>query len=74
MRFVETMPVFLTQTISRRQKNAERCIKDFTSAKMEFASAISKKLYFSNIQLKGVVNRLSSFQNLSDHANRFLMG
>ena len=50
------------------------CIKDFTSAKMEFASAISKKLYFSSIQLKGVVNRLSSFKNLCDHTNRFLMG
>ena len=51
----------------------ERCIINFTSAKMEFTSAIFKKLYFSKYS-KGVVNRLPPFKNLSDHTNMFLMG
>ena len=65
--------VFLTQILSRRQKNADakKCIIDFTSAKMEFASA---KGIFPNIQLKDVVNRLAPFKNLYDHTNSFLMG
>ena len=47
---------------------------DFMLAKMEFALAILKKLNFSNINLKSVVNRLPPFKNLSDHTNRFLIG
>ena len=68
--------VFLTQIISRQQKNADaKVIMDFMLAKMEFASAIFKNCIFPNIQLKGAVNRLPPFtNNLSDHANRFLMG
>ena len=34
----------------------------------------SKNCIFSNIQLKGVVNWLPPFKNLSDHRSRFLMG
>ena len=49
----------------------ESRIINFTSAKMKFASAILKKCIFANIQLKGVVNRLPLFQNLSNHTNRF---
>ena len=33
-----------------------------------------KNCIFPNVQLKGVVNRLPLFKNLSDHTNRFLMG
>ena len=51
----------------------ERCIINFTSAKMEFTLAIFKKLYFSKYS-KGVVNRLPPFKNLSDHTNMLLMG
>ena len=67
--------VFLTQIISNLQKNVdvESCIMDFMLGKMEFVSAIFKKLYFSKYS-KGVVNRLPPFKNLSDHTNRFLMG
>ena len=32
-----------------------------------------KNCIFPNIQLKGVVNRLPPFKNLSNHTNRFLM-
>ena len=47
---------------------------DFMSTKMKFALAIFEKLYFPNIQLKGVVNRLPLFKDLSDHTNMLLMG
>ena len=54
-------PFFLTEIISRRQKwNSRR--------------QFSKNCIFPNIQLKGVVNRLPPFKNLSDHTNIFLMG
>ena len=52
----------------------ESCVIDFMSAKMEFVSEFSKNCIFPNIQLKGVVNRLPPFKNLSDHTNKFLMG
>ena len=39
------------------------------SAKMEFKSAIFKKLCFPNVQLKVVVNRLPPFKNFSNHTN-----
>ena len=60
--------------MSAKKCRHKSCIIDFVLAKMEFASAILKKLYFPNIQLKGVVNRLPPFKNLSDHTNKFLMG
>ena len=53
--------IFLTQMISRQQK---------WNSHWQF----SKNCIFPNIQLKGVVNRLPPFKNLSDHANIFLMG
>ena len=59
---------------SAKKCRRESCIMDFTSAKMEFASAIFKNCIFPSIQLKGVVNRLPLFQNLSDHTNRSSMG
>ena len=47
-------PVFLTQIISRGQRNCqyESFIINFTSAKMEFASAIFIKLSFSKYSIK----------------------
>ena len=53
--------IFLTQMISRQQK---------WNSRWQF----SKNCIFPNIQLKGVVNRLPPFKNLSDHTNIFLMG
>ena len=32
-----------------------------------------KIVFFPNIQLKGVVNKLPPFKNLPDHTNKFLM-
>ena len=46
----------------------------FTLAKREFTSVIFKNCLFPNIQLKGVLNRLPPFKNLSDNTNRSLMG
>ena len=37
-------------------------------------SNFQKSFIFLNIQLKGVVNRSPPLKNLSDHANRLLMG
>ena len=37
-------------------------------------SNFQKKCIFPNIQLKGVVNRLPPFKNLSDHKNMVLTG
>ena len=54
---------------SAKKCQHESCIIDFTSAKMEFTSAIFKKLCFPNIQLKVVVNRLPPFKNFSNHTN-----
>ena len=59
---------------SAKKCRRESCIIDFMSAKMEFASAIFKNCIFPIIQLKGVANRLSLFQNLSNHTNRSSMG
>ena len=70
---IPTVP--LTQFIPLGKKcRCESCIMDFTSAKMEFASATFKKLYFSKHSSKRVVNRLPPFKSLSDHTYRFLMG
>ena len=68
--------VFLTQIISRRQKNADAKVALSISRRQKWNSRrqFSKNCIFPNIQLKGVVNRLPPFKNLSDHTNMFLMG
>ena len=53
--------VFLTQIISHRQT-------------WNLCRQFLKSCIFPNIQLKGVVDKLPPFKNLSDHTNRFLMG
>ena len=67
--------VFLTQIISRRQKNADAKVVLLISLRQKWNSPrqFSKNCIFPNIQL-GVVNRLPPFKKLSDHANKFLMG
>ena len=71
-----TSPVFLTQIISRQQKNANAKVALSISSQQKWNShqQFSKNCIFPNIQLNGVVNRLPPFKNLSDHTNRFLMG
>ena len=68
--------VFLTQIISRRQKNADAKVVLSISyrQKWNLHQQFSKNCIFPNIQLKDVVNRLPPFKNLSDHTNKFLMG
>ena len=58
--------------MSAKKCRCKSCIIDFTSAKMEFALAIFKKMYFSKYWIKYVVNRLPPFKDLYDHTNRFL--
>ena len=67
---------FLTQIISRRQKNADAKVVLSISSRQKWNSRrqFSKNYIFPNIQLKGVVNRLPPFKNLPDHTNKFLMG
>ena len=69
-------PVFLTQIISHRQKNADAKVVSSISCrqKWKLCRQFSKDCIFPNIQLKGVVNRLPPFKNLSDHTHIFLMG
>ena len=68
--------VFLTQIISRWQKKADMKVVFSISRqqKWNLHRQFSKNCNFPNIQLKGVVNRLPPFKNLSDHTNKFLMG
>ena len=68
--------VFQTQIISRRQKNADVKVVLSISHRQKWNSCrkFSKNCIFPNIQLKGVVDRLPRFKNLSDHTNKFLMG
>ena len=70
------IPVFLTQIISCRQKNADAKVVLPISRQQKWNShrQFSKNGIFPNIQLKGVVNRLPPFKNLSNHTNKFLMG
>ena len=68
-KFLAWYPVFLTQIISRWQKNADAKVVSSISCRQ-----FSKDCVFPNIQLKGVVNRLPPFKNLSDHTHIFLMG
>ena len=71
-----TCTVFLTQFISHWQKNADAKVVLSISHWQKWNSCwqFSKNCIFPNIQLKGVVNRLPPFKNLSDHTNKFLMG
>ena len=64
--------VFLTQIISRRQKNADAKVVLSISRRQKWNShrQISKNCIFP----KGVVNRLPPFKNLPGHTNIFLMG
>ena len=68
--------LFLTEIISRRQKNTDEKVALSISRRQKWNSRgqFSKNCIFPNIQLNGVVNRLPPFKNLSDHTNRFLMG
>ena len=68
--------VFLTQIISRRQKNADAKVVLLISRRQKWNSRLqfSKNCIFPNIQLKGVLNILPPFKNLSHHTNKFLMG
>ena len=67
------IPVFLTQIISCRQKNADTKVASSISRGQKWNShqQFSKNCIFPNIQLKGVVNRLPLFKNVSDHTNMF---
>ena len=68
--------VFLTQIISRRQKNTDAKVFLSISRRQKSNSRrqFSNNCIFPNIQLKGVARRLSPFKNLSDHTNMFLRG
>ena len=68
--------VFLTQIISCRQKNADAKVVLLISRrqKLNLHRQFSKNCIFPNTLLKGVVNRLPPFKNLSDHTNKFLIG
>ena len=68
--------VFLNQIISCQQKNANAKLVLSISCRQKWNSywQFSKNCIFPNIHLKGVVNRLPPFKNLSDHTNKFLMG
>ena len=57
----KNVDVKVVLSISRQQK---------WNSRLQF----SKTYIFPNIQLKGVVNRLPQFKNLSGHTNMFLMG
>ena len=70
------LSVFLTQIISCWQKNADAKVALSISRRHQWNlhRQFSKISIFPNIQLKGVVNRLPPFKNLSDHTNMFFMG
>ena len=65
--------VFLTQIISRRQKNADAKVALSISRQQKWKSRrkFSKNCIFPNIQLKGVANKILLFKNLFDRTNRF---
>ena len=65
--------VFLTQIISRWQKNANAKVALSISRRQKWKSRwqFSKNRIFPNIQLKGAANKLLQFKNLFDHTNRF---
>ena len=68
--------VFITQIISRRQKNADAKVVLSISRRQKWNSRrqFSKNYFFPNIQLKVVVNKLAPIKNLSDYISKFLMG
>ena len=74
--YISHTSVFLTQIISRRQKNADAKVALSISRRQKWNSRLqfSKNCIFPNIQLKGVLNILPPFKNLSHHTNKFLMG
>ena len=77
VKFGQILPiaVFLTQFISCQQKNTDANVVLISCwEKWNLQRQFSKNCIFSNIQLKGVVNRLPPFKNLCDHTNIFLMG
>ena len=49
---------------SAKKCQRESCIMHFTSAKMEFALAIFKKLYFSKYSIKRCCKQITSIQKL----------
>ena len=59
--------VFLTQIISRRQKNSDAKVALSISRRQKWKSRrqFSKNCIFPNIQLKGVVNKLLRFKKLA---------
>ena len=65
--------VFLTQIISRQQKNADAKVALSISRRKKWKSRrqFSKSCIFPNLQLKGVANKLLQFKNLFDRTNRF---
>ena len=67
--------VFLTQIISRRQKNADGKLyyRFHVGKNGTRVGSFQKIVILPNIKLKVAVNRLPPFNNLSDHTNRFLM-
>ena len=67
--------VFLTQIITRWQKNADAKVGLSIShwQKWILHWQYSKNCIFPIIQLKVVVNRLPLFKNLFDRSNRLLM-
>ena len=74
--YISHTSVFLTQIISRRQKNADAKVVLSISRRQKWNSRLqfSKNCIFPNILLKGVLNMLPPFKNLSHHTNKFLMG
>ena len=66
------LAVFLTQIISRLQKNADAKVVLSISCLQKWNLRRQFSKIFPNIQLKGVVNRLPPFKNLSDDTNKFL--
>ena len=65
--------VFLTQIISRRQKNADAKVALLIShwQKWKLRQQFSKNFIFPNVQLKVVANKLLQFKNLFHHTDRF---
>ena len=68
--------VILTQTIPCQQKMPMQKLYDqfHVSKNGVHVDNFEKLVFFPNIQLQGVVNRLAPFKILSDHTSRSLMG
>ena len=57
--------------MSAKNVNAKVALSISRWQKWKLHQQFSKNCIFPNIQLKGVVNKLLQFKNLSDHTNRF---